>query len=257
MCTVTIQRNECLLRVTVNRDELRGRPAEGPPEIFETDEGCWAGPRDPAGGGTWMGVNDRGVVACLLNRYLKPPPDRQPGGGERPSRGAIVPECLRRGDAELAVEWLSRSFDPSPYADFTLVVASGCAVWEFGWDGGGQLQERSLPLEWEILSSSSWCQQDVIAWRRSAFEQWREDGSPFAGALPLYHLLQPPDRAQWAPLMRRDRSATWSITQARVNADPGPAHMLYWPVEGLDPHAPAAEITLARRESVSYLGPRA
>lgn len=70
MCTVTVHRSANRLLVTMNRDEARDRAPEVPPAIHHNDVN-WLAPSDSARGGTWIGVNDRGVVACLLNGYVE------------------------------------------------------------------------------------------------------------------------------------------------------------------------------------------
>ena len=55
------------LVVAANRDEYLDRPAAGP-SIQETSGGPVMAPRDVRAGGTWLGVNPRGVFAGVTNR---------------------------------------------------------------------------------------------------------------------------------------------------------------------------------------------
>lgn len=69
MCTVIVGFNLFANRPVVlatNRDEMFGRAARGPQRIPGAHEVL--APTDMVRGGTWIGVNDRGVFAALTNR---------------------------------------------------------------------------------------------------------------------------------------------------------------------------------------------
>jgi hypothetical protein len=227
MCTVTVRSDPRGLLVTMNRDEARTRAPEQPPVVSYTPAGlAWLAPRDGEGGGTWMGVNGLGLVACLLNRYEAA---ALPAAGPL-SRGDIVPQVLAAGSLAEARAWLDLHLDPAPYAPFTLVIADPNASHVFSWDGMTRAW-TSLPTPWAMVTSSLFDADRVLAWRTSAFAQWQADGEPFMGALPSFHLLQPEGESFCAPLMSRAVSCTRSITQAEVS--PGGACVLrYVPVDG-------------------------
>ena len=70
MCTLTWWRGESgELEIFFNRDERKTRPVADPPSRFESDGVSFLSPRDPKGGGTWMTVNEYGIVVCLLNKW--------------------------------------------------------------------------------------------------------------------------------------------------------------------------------------------
>jgi uncharacterized protein with NRDE domain len=73
------------LRVAANRDEFYGRPAAPPAEV---EPGILAG-RDLLAGGTWLGLNRRGLFVAVTNRRT---PVRTP---ESRSRGLLALEALR------------------------------------------------------------------------------------------------------------------------------------------------------------------
>lgn len=73
------------LIAAANRDESRARPSLPPGEI---EPGIFGG-RDLAAGGTWLGVNDRGLFVAVTNR-------RAPAKTEASySRGLLALEALR------------------------------------------------------------------------------------------------------------------------------------------------------------------
>jgi hypothetical protein len=79
---------------------------------------------DELAGGTWMGVNDYGVVAAILNRRGS----LGPAEGFR-SRGELPLEVLDHADARDAAEALS-DINPDGYLPFNLVIADNSdAYW--------------------------------------------------------------------------------------------------------------------------------
>jgi len=119
MCTLVIlRRPEHLWPVVIgaNRDEMIGRPALPPARHWPDRPEVVAG-RDLLAGGSWLGVNDWGVAAAILDRHgsLGPAP------GQR-SRGELVLEALDHPDAVAAAAALSH-LDPDAYRTFNLIVA--------------------------------------------------------------------------------------------------------------------------------------
>ncbi|HIJ65267.1 MAG TPA: hypothetical protein HPP77_04880 [Candidatus Hydrogenedentes bacterium] len=248
MCTVTLYRDATSVLVTMNRDELHARAPERPPTVFEEagSRGQWMAPIDGEAGGTWMGVNACGVVACLLNAYLPGDTVSRPRAPSRLSRGTIVPAILAQGDGSCVQAWMRGKFDPSPYEPFYLLVA---------WLGGGmkwrwaETTYAAHPLGkdgWTLVSSSLLEPDETLAWRREAFEQWRRAGCEKRGCVPTYHLLQVEGKEDWSPLMDRQLGGTRSITQVHVDGASRRSVLRYWPREKSSgvPVAPAAELCL-------------
>ena len=131
MCTVVILRrpgHDWPLVLAANRDEMRDRPWDGPARHWPDRAHVTAG-RDILAGGTWMGVNDDGLVACVLNRMntLGPDPDKR-------SRGELPLEALDHAEARIATEALSH-INPDAYRPFNLVVADAISAWWVRNDG--------------------------------------------------------------------------------------------------------------------------
>lgn len=243
MCTVTIHRTDSSLLVTMNRDEARFRAPEIPPRepISDGKTVKWLAPIDGHAGGTWFGVNEYGVHACLLNRYLPDDALIYDLSGQRPSRGRIIIELLELGREHDALALLNGPFDPKPYPSFWLILAGPHQTHSFAWNG--HVLECQTHIEpWLLFSSSSWRTSDVIEYRKQAFETWVNRGAPREGLIPSFHVWQPNGRAEWAPLMDREYSATRSITQAETDFTKRRTEMRYWPREHL--HTPATPLTL-------------
>lgn len=235
MCTVTSHLLDGRLLLTMNRDEYRSRAPERPPEIHEGADGgpAWVGPLDEQSGGTWIGANSAGVMACLLNIY-EADEDGPPPAAGRASRGDIIPRLLSAGSAEQANRWLLEELAPADYAPFRLLVGSGDGRTVHTSRGDGTIDSASLVEGWHLLSSSSWNAPVVLTWRGEQFEQWVADGAIVAGELPTYHLLQPDGLADRSPLMTRELTVTRSITQIALDGVSGKTICRYWPDPTID-----------------------
>jgi uncharacterized protein with NRDE domain len=119
MCTLVILRrpeHRWPVIIGANRDEMIGRPALPPARHWPDWPEVIAG-LDQLAHGSWLGVNDWGVAAAVLNRHgsLGPAPDQR-------SRGELVLEALDHPDAVAAAEALTH-LDPGAYRTFNLIVA--------------------------------------------------------------------------------------------------------------------------------------
>ncbi len=95
---------------------MRDRPAAGPAQHWE-DRPEVIGGLDKTAGGTWLGINQYGLLSSILNRIGS----LGPKDGKR-SRGELVLEALDHGDAESAAKALS-NLNPAAYRSFNLIVA--------------------------------------------------------------------------------------------------------------------------------------
>lgn len=247
MCTVTLRCGEGSLLLTMNRDELKEREAERAPRVIPGEPGrpSWLAPFDSASGGTWIGVNDRGVASCVLNGY-EPSDQLLRGDPAVPSRGSIIPRILEEQDG-IGPARVPGVLDFSAYPSFSLLVVSKNGGEIVRWRRGGGVTRESVLPGWTFLTSSSWDEPDVADWRRRAFDDWRAAGEPTASGLPTLHVVAPTGEEARAPFMTRARSATRSITQVRVDAAHGVASLQWWPrraAENIDPSKPGASLVL-------------
>jgi len=119
MCTVVVMRRpdaDWPLLIAANRDELNTRPWEPPRRHWPDRPEVVAG-LDVLAGGSWMGINDHGVVAAVLNRLNT----LGPADGKR-SRGELVLEALDHAEAIEAVQALA-DLNGEAYRPFNMVVA--------------------------------------------------------------------------------------------------------------------------------------
>ena len=119
MCTVIIHRrsgHDWPIVLAANRDEMTDRPWRAPGRHWPSRPEVTAG-QDSLAGGTWIGINDFGVVAALLNGHGA----LGPAEGYR-SRGELPLEVLDHADATSAAEAL-RDVNPNAYRPFNLIIA--------------------------------------------------------------------------------------------------------------------------------------
>ena len=126
-----------------NRDEATDRPSSPPrvhPDGIATSSGesgpSVLAPVDDRAGGTWIGLNDRGVFAAITNRW-----NAADLTGER-SRGRLTADCLRADSATDAARHVERELDATAYEGFNLVLADAGAAHLLEWTG--QLTVRSV-----------------------------------------------------------------------------------------------------------------
>lgn len=141
MCTLVILRrpgNDWPLLIAANRDEMLERDWSAPARHWPDRPDVVAG-RDNLAGGSWLGVNDDGVIAGILNRMgsLGPSDDKR-------SRGELVLEALDHADAGSAAEALS-ALNGAAYRSFNLIVADNSAAFWLRHDGAGPITRHAIP----------------------------------------------------------------------------------------------------------------
>ncbi len=158
MCTLVIQRcpgQAWPILIAANREEMRSRRSL-PPARHWPDRMHMVAGLDVEAGGSWLGINDHGLVAAIMNRHGS----LGPAVGKR-SRGELVLEALDHAEAGAAAGALA-DLNPAAYRPFNLLVADPRdAYWvRYGEDGtirvhpiapglhmlgAGELDERSDP----------------------------------------------------------------------------------------------------------------
>ena len=142
MCTVIILRrpgHDWPLIFAANRDELKDRPWQAPSRHWQDRAEVTAG-RDILAEGTWLGINDWGVIAGVLNR----PRSLGPKANKR-SRGELPLEALDHAEAAAAAEALC-SIDPTSYRSFNLIIADWTqAFWIISPNGSSPVRATPIP----------------------------------------------------------------------------------------------------------------
>ena len=148
MCSVILLRrpgHAWPLLIGANRDEMLARTWLPPGRHWPDRPDILAG-QDQTAGGSWLGINDSGVVAAILNRQNS----LGPAAGKR-SRGELVLEALDHADAADAAAALAE-LDPVAYRPFNLMVADNRdAYWVA--HQGRQILAEPIPAGLSMLTS--------------------------------------------------------------------------------------------------------
>ncbi|HZT80793.1 MAG TPA: NRDE family protein [Gemmataceae bacterium] len=129
--------------VGANREEAFARGGE-PPRLLDGPVRCVAGV-DPAAGGTWLGVNERGVLVAATNRPKSQLPPRPR------SRGLLARDLLACPSAAAAADLAAREVGAGRYAGCNFLCAdrhSAIVVY-----GGDWLRVRPLPPGLHVLTN--------------------------------------------------------------------------------------------------------
>jgi uncharacterized protein with NRDE domain len=121
MCLLGIalrQFDDYPLLVLANREEFYARPTAGP-RIFPRhgDSPAWLGGIDLQAGGTWLGVNELGLLVAVTNRQKTFPP------AAPPSRGQLCRSLLRFRETASAADAARVELDANRYAGCNLLIA--------------------------------------------------------------------------------------------------------------------------------------
>jgi uncharacterized protein with NRDE domain len=202
MCTLVIlRRPEHIWPVVIaaNRDEMIGRPALPPARHWPDRPEVVAG-RDLLAGGSWLGVNDWGVAAAILNRAGSLGPKR----GLR-SRGELVLEALDHPDAVAAAEALMH-LDPAAYRTFNLIVADNRDGFWLRHAEAGKIEVRPLKDGLSIIAAG---EVDDLRTRRLKL------------AAPRFRAAPPPDPDRddwtaWQDLLSNGESPSGELPEAAM-----------------------------------------
>lgn len=132
------------LVVGANREEYYHRGGE-PPQLLDGPCRAVAGV-DPTAGGTWLGVNERGVLVAVTNRpKTNPPPHPR-------SRGLLARDLLGCTSAAAAAALAGRELETQQYAGCNILCADrdGASVLH----AGDWLRVRPLPPGLHVLTNS-------------------------------------------------------------------------------------------------------
>jgi uncharacterized protein with NRDE domain len=169
------------LLIAANRDELYQRPA-APITVLRAAQPRILGGRDEQAGGTWLAVNEHGVVAGLTNQPVTARDPAKRSRGELPLAFAAYP------DAATAVTEVCGRLDPADYNPCWMLVGDRHALFSVDMSGGHRARAEELPpgsyvLENAPLRQRSAKQQQVAGRVAAALADGaRVDGARVDGA---------------------------------------------------------------------------
>ena len=149
VCTVVIllrPGHDWPVLMAANRDEMDVRPARPPARHWLDRPEVVAG-LDELAGGTWMGINEFGVVATILNRTGSLGPQQ----GKR-SRGELPLEALEHADADSAAEALIH-LNAAAYRPFNMVIADNTNAFWIKADGLTEVTAYPIPAGLHMITA--------------------------------------------------------------------------------------------------------
>jgi hypothetical protein len=195
-----------------NRDESRTRAAALPP-VVQTIEGRRAVmPLDPDSGGSWIAVNENGLVFTLLNTN---PPGQPAAAGL--SRGGLIPRLTA---ADSMSDALARVLDAgvARYRPFRLVMLDRSQLVEC-WVEDGRPRHRRAYLQDAVMRTSSSLGDAVVEGpRRTLFRRLLHGSAHAAEAQDAFHDHQWQGREHVSVRMERADASTVSRTTIEVSA---------------------------------------
>jgi len=196
-----------------NRDERLDRPIAREPCVVSLGPRLAAMPIDPTGGGSWIGVNNGGLVAAVLNWY---PVARRDAGRPWATRGTLVPMALACDSIEAALASLRR-VDAAQFQPFRLVLAQRHDIALVIGDSRDLTCATSTLLEPCVFTASSLGDFLVDGPRRRLFDWLMDDAAARLRGQALFHRHQWTDKREISVVMERGDAATVSRTTVEVN----------------------------------------
>jgi uncharacterized protein with NRDE domain len=149
MCTLVISVDPHArhpMVIAANRDEMAGRPWLAPARHWPDRDEVVAG-LDQLAGGSWLGMNESGVVAAILNRMgtLGPAPGKR-------SRGELVLDALDFADAVDAADAFA-DLSAEAWRPFNMLIADNRDVFWIKSEGAGSVQAHRLDPGVHMLSA--------------------------------------------------------------------------------------------------------
>jgi uncharacterized protein with NRDE domain len=135
--------------VAANRDEHYDRPSAAP-DLWSTKPSVVAG-KDLLAGGTWLGVNEHGLLVGILNRRTNGAPDPLSKNHTR-SRGLLCLDILGFKSAAAACAFINRHEET--YQPFTVVFADPGEAW-IGYNIRQRIETRKLDEGLHVYSSAA------------------------------------------------------------------------------------------------------
>lgn len=215
-----------VLRVVFNRDERRHRLPGLPPRVVVAGHRRALTPIDADAGGSWIAVNDVGLIVALLNltgtsgEHVPEPTSRVP----RRSRGHIVPALAATSSIDEARRVMEAT-DITAYEPFRTVAFHRQQWFEARWTGH-RFQTQRGPIGRPLIWTSSSLGDDLVHGpRRALFDQLFVERPVSSDTQDAFHHHTWNDRPEVSVRMSRSDAQTVSITT--IDLTPTDAHMEY------------------------------
>ncbi len=208
------------LHLFFNRDERKTRSRALHPAIYQDDTTQWISPVDPDGGGTWLAVNQSGLIVALLNNYdsnvtsvdeLMALMKAKLQERTWTSRGLLTTALVKHASPEQAAATLT-AMDLADYMPFCVLLASRDVQYFYCWDGKKLVKEQAT----SFISSCAVNADRVLASRQAHYASHYVADVTSAIA---FHSSHHTDDHTHTICMHREEAHTVSLSHIRVDAD--------------------------------------
>jgi Transport and Golgi organisation 2 len=223
MCTLSFLPSRRGFVLAMNRDERTSRVEGLPPRLGRAGAHRCLYPSEPDGG-SWIGINERGLTLALINWYEKPQRDR----GLTTSRGVVIPRLLQ-ADGIATAGALLKALPLARINPFRLIAISLSqgAIREWRWDGKTL---KTLRPDWRRHHWFSSGLNEALANRKRkkvVRAKARTASADTPDWLRRLHRSHAPVRGGYSICMHRDGAETVSYTE--IAATSRMAKMIYAP----------------------------
>jgi hypothetical protein len=230
MCTVTFIPLQDSIFITHNRDEQKIRSKAVPPARYQVNGYTLLFPKDGQAGGSWIGVNENGHSAVLLNgafvKHVPLPPYRK-------SRGLVFLDILASPDLLQAFQRiLLENIEP-----FTIILWNGETLAECRWDAKKKHVQILDATKNHVWSSATLYGEETVRNRNALYEDWQSlHPFPSSDDIIRFHYSEgDEDTRNGLRLNSNNLMLTVSITQ--IELTPASCKMKYYDLQdGSDFH---------------------
>jgi uncharacterized protein with NRDE domain len=230
-------RDDAPVIVGANREEAYDRGGTVPQRV--------AGPLrfvaglDPIAGGTWLGVNERGLLIAVTNRPRRRPPERPR------SRGLLARDLLGRAGAGAAADAAAAELATGRYAGCNLLCVDADAA--FVLHAGDELERRPLQAGVHVLTA-----HDINDRRdpRLAYARERLRDRHLTSAETSVRELQSlcAEGGNGSPPMVLRGATGGTVSSSVVALAPDPAHGIYLHAQGPPDATPYVDYSALLRQ---------
>ncbi|MDE3250830.1 MAG: NRDE family protein [Bacteroidota bacterium] len=182
MCTVSFVPTTAGVCIAHNRDEKKSRPIAAPPSVSARNGIQVLSPADGLAGGTWIGCNELGAAAALLNGAFIAHANQGP---YRMSRGLILLDML----ASANLTGYFKSVNLTGIEPFTVVIWEDSRLTDARWDGNEKFLTEKDATHAHTWSSVTLYDTPVQKKRQQWFDKWRlKEALPDPLSVSAYHL---------------------------------------------------------------------
>jgi hypothetical protein len=180
-------------------------------------------PVDPVSDGTWIGASDAGLIAVLMNVYLRGSETvvhatQPPIAAPKLSRGRIIPQVLQAGSLREA-QMLAGAMDHAQFEPFRLLVVDRMQIVELVWSQGRCDLKPAEPIRRPLFFTSSGLGDDIVAKpRRRLFDELFADNGDWPARQDAFHRHVWPGNERASVWMTRPEAMTVSCTEVELAA---------------------------------------